>query len=222
MTGAAIQKRMLAAMRPGVSTDAPPRWQQQKSARTRLSLIEAAIDCLVENGYSGLLTSQVAERAGVSRGAMHHHFAARMDLVSALVEHIFYQRMRTFLSAYFGAMASRPETLVVETASEMHWHSVQTREYAAYVELAVAARTDAELDRHFAPAAQRFDEVWMSEMIEAFPQWREHWDAMKLGNDFAIAAHMGLLLQRPVLGEQRAERVRHLITRVIASLHDTP
>lgn len=209
-------------MRPGVSTETPPRWQQQKSAQTRLRMLEAATDCLVENGYAGLLTSHVAERAGVSRGAMHHHFATRMDLVSALVEHIFYQRMRGFLGAYYEAMADSPEAVPVELASTLHWQSVQTREYAAYVELAVAARTDAELDLHFAPAARRFDEVWIAEMVEAFPQWHAHWDAMKLGNDFTIAAHMGLLLQRSVLGTERTDRVRSLITRVLGSLYEAP
>jgi hypothetical protein len=109
---------------------------------------------------------------------------------------------------------------MVEVASELHWQSVQTREYAAYVELAVAARTDPELDAHFAPAARRFDDVWVNEMIGTFPQWRKHWDAMKLGNDFTIAAHMGMLLQRSVLGEQRLEQVRKLVARVVRSLYD--
>ncbi|WP_245647551.1 TetR/AcrR family transcriptional regulator [Novosphingobium lentum] len=210
-------------MRPDGPVVEPSRWQQQKSARTRAGLIEASIDCLVEKGYSGLSTSSVAERAGVSRGAMHHHFATRMDLVSALVEHVFYQRMHEFVTAYIGAGGSGQGTdRMVEIASDLHWQSVQTREYAAYIELAVAARTDPELDAHFAPVAQRFDDVWVREMIETFPQWREHWDAMKLGNDFTIAAHMGMLLQRPVLGPARLEEVRKLVARVVRSLYDMP
>ena len=43
---------------------------------------------------------------------------------------------------------------MVSVATTMHWKSVQTREYAAYLELAVAARTDAELNCHFEPAAE--------------------------------------------------------------------
>lgn len=213
------QKRMLASMRPAGLVDEPVRWQQQKSARTREKLLEAAIDCLLEGGYAGLTTAQVAEKTGLSRGAMHHYFATRIDLVAALVEHIFYHRMRLFLDDYFDALARRGEALLVETATEAHWRSVETREYGAYVQLAAAAVSDSELNAVFEPAARRFDQVWIAEMIEAFPQWRDQWEAMKLGNDFVTAAHMGLLLQKPVLGPERLAEVQLLIERVVRSLY---
>ena len=220
MAGSTMQKRMLAAMRPSAMGEEPVRWQQRKSAQTRLRMLDAAVDCLVEGGYAGLTTAQVAERAGVSRGAMHHHFATRMDLVAAVVDHIFYQRMRLFLEDYLGTMAQRRDEELIDLATEAHWRSVQTREYIAYVELAVASRTDAELDRVFAPAAQRYDEVWRSEMIESFPQWRTRWDTMKLVNDFVISAHMGLLLNKPVIGERRVAVVGALLSRVVEMLYE--
>jgi AcrR family transcriptional regulator len=223
MTTERIQQRMLAAFRPGDATDLLPRWQQRKSAQTRLRLIEAAVECLVEGGYVGLSTAAVAVRCKVSRGTMHHHFATRLALVAAVVEHVFYQRMRSYLESYFTALRGGSEELLVEIACEQHWHSVQSREYAAYLELAVAARTDADLEACFAPAAQRFDEVWTSEMIEAFPEWRAHWDAFKLASDFTLAAHMGLLLHAPTFGSgERVERVRDLIAGVVRSLYDSP
>ena len=154
---------------------------------------------------------------------MHHHFATRLELVAAVVEHVFYHRMRFYLENYFAAVRGGGEELLVEIASEQHWHSVQTREYAVYLELAVAARTDAELEAFFAPAAQRYDEVWTNEMIEAFPQWRAHWDALKLASDFTMAAHMGLLLHAPTFGNgERLERVRELVARTVRSLYDAP
>jgi AcrR family transcriptional regulator len=203
-----MKKRMLAAMRPAGLAAEPVRWQQQKSAATRLKLLEAAIDCLIEGGYAGLTTALVAEKAGVSRGAMHHYFATRIELVAALVEHIFYQRVHLFLDDYLGALARRGETMLIELATEAHWRSVETREYGAYLQLAAAAISDSELD-----------EVWIAEMIEAFPQWRDQWEAMKLGNDFVTAAHMGLLLQKPVLGAERLAQVQELIARVVRSLY---
>lgn len=221
MAGSTMQKRMLAAMRPAALAEGEPvRWQQRKSAQTRLRMLEAAVDCLVEGGYQGLTTAQVAERAQVSRGAMHHHFATRMDLVAAVVEHVFYQRMRLFLDDYIAAMAQSRGAQLVELATEAHWRSVQSREYAAYLELAVAARTDAELDAAFAPAAKRYDEVWIAEMIESFPQWKDQWEAMKLGSDFAIAVHSGLLLQGPVMGTERVRKVLALSIATIRGLYD--
>lgn len=219
MSGSTMQKRMLAAMRPAALEDAPVRWQQRKSAQTRLRMLEAAIDALVEGGYARLTTAQVAERAAVSRGAMHHHFATRIDLVGAVVDHIFYQRMRLFLDEYLAMMAQRRGEELIDLATEAHWRSVQTREYAAYLELAVAARTDAELNLAFEPAARRYDEVWTAEMIESFPQWRDQWEAMKQGSDFAIAVHSGLLLHGPVFGPERSAQVLRMTMQTVRGLY---
>lgn len=216
-----IQARMLRALRPAHGEPPPPRWQQRKSAATRQRLVEAGVDCLIERGYSGLTTAAVAERGVVSRGAMHHHFPGRIDLVGAVVEHVFYQRMRCFLDDYFQALAQRGEELLVQIASEVHWQSVQTREYTAYLELALAARTDGELAGLFTPASCRYDQIWIGEMIEAFPQWQAHWDNLKLANDFTLALHMGMLLHRPVFGDgDRSARLQQLATRIVQELYD--
>ena len=214
-----MQKRMLSAMRPSGLGEEPARWQQQKSARTRQRLVEAAIDCLVEGGYSRLTTLAVAERTRVSRGAMHHHFPTRMDLVAAVVEHVFYGRMRLFLEDYLSSLASGSEAEMLEIAAAAHWRSVHTREYAAYLELAVASRTDQELDQFFGPVARRYDEVWIAEMIESFPQWRDQWEQMKLASDLVSVMHMGLLLQQPIYGEARARRLHTLTEDVLRLIY---
>ncbi|AOP50268.1 TetR/AcrR family transcriptional regulator [Streptomyces lydicus] len=64
----------------------PP--QQERSRATRRKLLEAAVSCLAERGWSGSTVSVVAERAGVSRGAAQHHFRTREDLFTAAVEHV--------------------------------------------------------------------------------------------------------------------------------------
>jgi AcrR family transcriptional regulator len=215
------QERMLAALRPADLAEQPARWQQQKSVRTRMRLVEAAIDSLVEGGYPGLTTQAVAERTGASRGAMHHHFPARMDMVAAVIDHVFYARMRLYLGDYLKDLAGRDNADVVAIATAAHWRSVQTREYAAYLELAVAARTNPELDLMFAPAARRYDEVWVSEMTGTFPFWRDQWEAMLQANDFVIAAHMGMLIQRSVMGEARTGALSGLVARFAASLYET-
>lgn len=212
---------MLSAMSPDHKSEPPARWQQRKSAQTRQRLVEAGVDCLLEGGYTGLTTAAVAERCAVSRGAMHHHFPTRLELVAAVVEHVFYQRMRRFLADYFAALAERGEEALIEIACEAHWVSVQTREYAAFLELAVAARTDQELAALFDPAAQRYDEVWTREMIEAFPQWEQHWEDLKIASDFTQTVHMGLLLHRPVFGSgERLDRVQRLTTEAVRRLYE--
>ena len=58
-------------------------WQAQKSAMTRDRILDAAINCFVELGYTNVTTAKVASSAGVSRGAMLHHFPSKTELIQA-------------------------------------------------------------------------------------------------------------------------------------------
>lgn len=225
MKAEALQDRMLSALMPELharlpENGTPEKWQQRKSAIMRERLVSAAIDCLVENGYPGLTTAAVASVSDVSRGAMHHHFPTRMELVSAVVDHVVYHRMRTFLADYFDAVSRRTDEPMIELACDAHWRSVQTRDYAAWLEMAVAARTDAELAAIFEPAARRYDAIWASEMIEAFPQWREDWDNLKLAHDFTSAMHAGMLLHKPIFDDTRIDRLRRFAARTMQRLSE--
>ncbi len=223
MSHRSIKERMLSAIRPTHGDPPPARWQQRKSAQTRQRLVDGGVQCLIQRGYAGLTTAAVAELCEVSRGAMHHHFATRLELVGAVIEHVLYQRMHRFLEDYFTALKRRGEELLVEIACESHWQSVQTNEYAAYLELTLAARTDVELAELFNPASRRYDQIWIGEMIEAFPQWKAHWDNLKLANDVTLALHMGMLLHRPVFGEgERMAQLQQVATRIVQSLYDAP
>jgi AcrR family transcriptional regulator len=62
--------------------------QQERSRVTRQRLLEAAVECLAELGWSGTTVAVVARRAGVSRGAAQHHFPTRVELVTAAVAHV--------------------------------------------------------------------------------------------------------------------------------------
>ena len=214
-----LSARMLAMVKPEALDGLEGGWQQRKSAEMRLAILEATIDCLVEGGYAGLSTQRVAEAANVSRGAMHHHYASKALLVASVIEYTFYRRMLYFLED-FQATVARGKLDAVAAGAEMHWRSVQTREYAAYLELAVATRTDADLNTSFLPFSRRFDKVWREEMIKAFPQWRDHLIELRMGNDFAQAMHMGLLLHKPIFRDgKRTRDVRDLVLDVLRRLH---
>jgi AcrR family transcriptional regulator len=62
--------------------------QQDRSRATRAMLLESAVSCLAELGWSGATVTVVAEHAGVSRGAAQHYFPTREDLFTAALEHM--------------------------------------------------------------------------------------------------------------------------------------
>jgi AcrR family transcriptional regulator len=69
----------------GVTLRAP---QQDRSRVTRQRLLEAAVECLSELGWTGTTVAVVAERAGVSRGAAQHHFPTREDLFTVALDYM--------------------------------------------------------------------------------------------------------------------------------------
>src|SRR5512139_2747798 len=64
------------------------RTQEERRAETRARLLDATTACLADLGWAGLSTTEVARRAGVSRGAQQHHYPTKMVLVAAALEHL--------------------------------------------------------------------------------------------------------------------------------------
>ncbi|MDX2170477.1 MAG: helix-turn-helix domain-containing protein [Deltaproteobacteria bacterium] len=126
------------------------RTQAERTATTRAKLLDAALECLVERGYAGTTTTEVADRAGVSRGAQLHHFPTRAALVAAAVEHL-YARMTADYQAGFASLSPRADRL--RAGVDLLWSMFTRRHFAAVGELFTAARTDAELRAHLAPIA---------------------------------------------------------------------
>jgi AcrR family transcriptional regulator len=214
-----VSARVLEQMRPAHYVDPQAPWQQRKSQEMRVRILECTMTCLVAKGYSALSTNDIVQMAKVSRGAMHHHFPSRDRLISALIEHVFYKRMENFLRDYVEMLRVKGEAADVESASDTYWASVKTPEYAAYLELAIAARSDEELNRAFVPAARQYDRVWATEMLRYFPQWKEHKAALELANDLAMVAYMGLLVHEPIFGDAtRIDRIRGLLTDIVRKL----
>ncbi|PRX98599.1 TetR/AcrR family transcriptional regulator [Allonocardiopsis opalescens] len=126
--------------------------QQQRSRLTRLRLMEATVECLVERGWAGTTTTVVADRAGVSRGAQLHHFRTRGELVAAAVEHIGRVRADDLRRRAAGLPGGRPGTgAALDLLAELFTGPA----FTAALELWVAARTDAALRELVVPLENR-------------------------------------------------------------------
>ncbi|MEA2347133.1 MAG: hypothetical protein QOG62_920 [Thermoleophilaceae bacterium] len=64
------------------------RTQEERRTRTRGQIVQAMIECLNEYGYSGATYARVADRAGVSRGAMLHYFPDKVELAVAAADYV--------------------------------------------------------------------------------------------------------------------------------------
>jgi AcrR family transcriptional regulator len=62
------------------------RTQASRSAATRGALLDAATALFAEKGFAAAGREEIVARAGVTRGALYHHFADKTDLFRAVFE----------------------------------------------------------------------------------------------------------------------------------------
>jgi AcrR family transcriptional regulator len=118
------------------------RTQAQRRAATKAKVLEATIECLVERGYANTSTRHIARRAGVTVGAVQHHFASKAELMAAALQHLGDRMADDFLAHPPGA--GEPRERVAEMLDRV-WEVHRGPLFEAGTELWVAARTDAEL-----------------------------------------------------------------------------
>lgn len=70
----------------GKSPDKPPtrRTQAERRAETKTALLSAARELFVTQGFAETGTPELVAKAGVTRGALYHHFEDKTDLFRAL------------------------------------------------------------------------------------------------------------------------------------------
>ena len=64
------------------------RTQAERSEATQAALISTARRLFAERGYSGVGTEEIVRAAGVTRGALYHHFDGKAGLFAAVFEQI--------------------------------------------------------------------------------------------------------------------------------------
>jgi AcrR family transcriptional regulator len=136
---------------PQLALKPPRRSQAERSATTSAALIDAAIQCFFELGYAATSTSIVAKKAGVSRGAMLHHFPTKVALVSSVVQETYARDIAAYTEALTN-ISSDGNSLhkLIDTA----WQCFKSAGGVAQTEIWMAARSDAELGSEIFPLHQ--------------------------------------------------------------------
>ncbi|WP_181771173.1 TetR/AcrR family transcriptional regulator [Amycolatopsis pittospori] len=124
------------------------RTQAERREQTRTALLDATIDCLVDLGYARTSVQEICARAGVSKGAVQHHFSAKAELMAAAVEHLT-EKLRGQLAASISTLPGGASG--VAAAIDLLWEGYSGTLSTAATELWVAARTDPELREAIRP-----------------------------------------------------------------------
>jgi AcrR family transcriptional regulator len=169
----------------------PRRTQAERRARTRKALLAATVEALVDEGYARVTTRGVAERAGVSIGALQHHFENKSELVAAAMEHLIAELAQELVAR--APTAGGSERKLAEALLDALWELHKGQLMAAVAELAIAARTDVGLRERFAPVQR--DAIAASSAVTAHLFPRATGDPQRLALiDTALATMRGLAL----------------------------
>ncbi len=92
----------------GEPTGAARRTQADRSEATRSALIEAARALFAERGYADVGTEEIVRAAGVTRGALYHHFEGKRDLFEAVYERVEAELAERIATGALASNASSP------------------------------------------------------------------------------------------------------------------
>jgi AcrR family transcriptional regulator len=197
---------------------------QQRGIATRAALLEAALGCLVELGYGATTTTEVARRAGVSRGAQLHHFPTKAELLTAAVESLFERRNAEFRKAFADF---EPGVDQLDAAIDLLWSMFLGPTYVAWSELWMAARTDPELTAQMVAIGERFDAQSLETMRELMPSADgadPELQRIGLGFAYSLMNGMALMSLLPYQGMAGSEELIEALKAVarMAGLSATP
>jgi AcrR family transcriptional regulator len=170
------------------------RTQAQRREQTRTALLDATIECLVDLGYARTSVQEICARAGVSKGAVQHHFATKAELMAAAVEHLT-NRLQGELAASLDGLPGGASGIAA--AIDLLWAGYSGTLSTAVTELWVAARTDAELRAAIRPvdrALGRSTLAHISQVAGDLPKDRAEllfWLTVNLTRGLALDAELG-------------------------------
>jgi AcrR family transcriptional regulator len=179
----------------------PPRrpTRAQQRAATRQSIIDATIDCLVEEGYAALTTRRVAERVGIAQSTVMHHFETREAL---LVESVIQVALRLADQAldridFAGLRTPEHREAVLDEA----WLEFTSPQALAAAQLWAEVWSEPELTPVLRELEERLTGIIVNIGRTLFPELADDPRLTAL-LDAAVSLIRGLVLAIPVWGQE--------------------
>lgn len=111
--------------------------QAAKSRATQEKIINAVIGLIKEKGFAAASSTQIAKRAGVTWGAVQHHFGGKEEILEEILARSHVKFHETLSAPRFTVgTASRRVGKYVDAA----WQHYQGEEYMATLEILLATR----------------------------------------------------------------------------------
>ncbi len=141
----------------------PVMTRDEQANATRRKLLDIAIALLCEGGLSAVTSISVAARAGLTRGAVQHHFPNRTALLRAIVDEVTAELMG--LPVAFPGESVRAR---VDAAIDRYWEYFGSTRYTAMVQLSLSDPHDVPVRKWVADEVERSQALLDRKWRDAF------------------------------------------------------
>ncbi|MFT6779469.1 MAG: AcrR family transcriptional regulator [Paraglaciecola sp.] len=145
-----------------MSFDKTENRNELRSARMREKILSATLDCIQEIGFKNSSTPEICRKAGVSRGALLHHFPTKEVLIANAVEKLLKEEIQDLYR--IGDAYSHHE-LTIEDFVDNLWERFSGRLFMITIDFLSSARTDEKLRKAIVPVSLDFhtslNKLWL-------------------------------------------------------------
>jgi AcrR family transcriptional regulator len=167
------------------------RTQEERSATTRRELVRAAAESIAAVGLNRSTIAVIAAKAGVTSGAIQHHFASRDELLLAVVEE-FGKALADDPSAHDtdgDSVSSRVASIV-----QRYWGLFGSRQFLAVMKIWLGTEAQTPLYREITGQMRWFERRFDREWVELFSDCGATPETIANARHVALAAMRGLAM----------------------------
>ncbi|MCO7228519.1 TetR/AcrR family transcriptional regulator [Halomonas sp. CnH100-B] len=164
--------------------------QEERSRQTQARVTQATIECILAKGIRATSTVDVARQAGVSRGALVHHYPSKTLLMQAALEDLLSREVESVREMAVKVKAG--ELNFDSLLKALHEH-FKGDLYMVTLEYLTNARTDPDIMKVLVPLAAKFndslEQIW--EQLVASSKHTSHQNRVALNATLCMMRGMG-------------------------------
>lgn len=208
---------------PAPLTQAPSRrrTRAEQRAETKLAILNAFIDCLIDDGYARLSTRAVAERVGVAQSTLMHHFPTRDAFLVEGVTHLAMRLADEALDALEIVRLRAPEQR--EAVLDQAWKEFTSPPALAAAQMWAAAWVEPELAATLRDIEARLSTIIVGAVGALFSDIAEDPEFPSV-LEAALTLIRGLVMAVPVIGieavNERWETMKPLLLKTAGRVLD--
>lgn len=193
----------------------------EQRAATRLAIIRATTECLIEDGYAAITTRSVAERAGIAQSTVMHHFETREALLIDAVTDVALRLAEDALDRVDLGALRAPEHR--EAVLDEAWREFSGDQALAAAQMWAAAWTEPDLVPTLRELEERIGGIIVNTAGALFPDLADD-PRLPALLDLSVAMIHGLVTAIPIWGHEvvtrRWEAIKPVIIEAAGQLLD--